>query len=321
MAAWAKQTGSAFVVATGDNVYEKGIKSASDPIFSKTVTNIYKALQTPFYAVLGNHDWAGSGKAQGDGAALGMPRWHGDMWNKDGQAGVVSAGNGLLDIFFIDTQSWATDNTAAFVRDGLAPAAIGTDKAAAKKFWANWRDAQVARLEAQMSQSSARWKIVAGHHGIYSYATDHGSTPSLARLNEVLRRLGAQAYVNGHDHDLMAIQLPASDPNGPLYITSGAGSSTRNDVKDPSHDGSLIYSYGFSGFTAIALTQDEMTVTFVDMKGNALKTLTKAWVAAPDCTASADSRCSAPVAPAMAAKSASDIMRTIAYGVAESLGY
>lgn len=322
MAVWAKTTGASFVVSTGDNIYESGVTSAGDALFNATVTDIYAALQVPFYSVLGNHDWKGSGLAQSDGATLGMPRWHGGMWKQEGQAGVVSSGDGLLDLFFIDTQSWAGDNTKAWVHDGLLDPAIGADKAAAAKFWASWQDAQVARLESQMAHSTARWKVVVGHHGIYSYALDHGSTAALARMNEVLRRLGAHAYLNGHDHDLMAIRLPAADADGPLYITSGAGSSTRNDVKDPSGDGSLLYSYGFSGFTAIALTKETMSVTFVDMAGNPLKTLTKAWVAAPSCGAgSTDARCSAPAAPPKAPKNGLDVARSAAYQLSDALGY
>lgn len=119
---------------------------------------------------------------------------------------------------------------------------------------------------------------------------------------------------------------------GPVYVTSGAGSSTRNDVRDPG-DGSLFYSYGLAGFTAASLTwvrshtervpllthavvmriyslspvhlssQDELTLTSYDRFGTVLNVYAQPWAPRPACgLASAvveDARCGpAPAPPA-----------------------
>jgi len=281
-----------FVVLTGDNIYESGIKSASDPVFARTVTDIYTGLKDiPFYSVLGNHDWGGNITAQFDGDALNDDRWHGAMWARAGNEGVTQHGDGMLDVFYIDTNAWVAHPTAKMKAAGIMPQDAGAS------WWSEWEDAEVARLEAQIAASDARWKMLVGHHGIYSYALAHWSTPKLARLNTVMRQGGVHAYLNGHDHDLMAIRLPADDEDGPLYITSGAGSSCRNDVADPVGDGSLLFSYGFSGFTNIRLTESEMQIEFYDQDGTVLGNINKAWVAAPTCPDDSDSRCITPPAP------------------------
>uniref|UniRef100_A0A803P7T6 Calcineurin-like phosphoesterase domain-containing protein n=1 Tax=Cannabis sativa TaxID=3483 RepID=A0A803P7T6_CANSA len=55
-----------FVVSTGDNFYDDGLKSINDPAFLNSFTKIYKAksLQKPWYNVLGNHDYRGNVEAQ-----------------------------------------------------------------------------------------------------------------------------------------------------------------------------------------------------------------------------------------------------------------
>jgi hypothetical protein len=55
-----------FVVSTGDNIYDNGMKSIDDPAFQLSFSNIYTSpsLQKPWYLVLGNHDYRGDVEAQ-----------------------------------------------------------------------------------------------------------------------------------------------------------------------------------------------------------------------------------------------------------------
>ena len=302
---------ASFVLAVGDNVYENGISSASDPLWAQTVTNIYThpALTSiPWYAVMGNHDWKKNISAQYDGKALGFPNWKGGMsYDVDGP-GVTHHGHGLLDMVYIDTDVLCSRKVKQLQANGWISSKQASDAAGMAQWFASWEDAQAARLQRLLSTSSARWKMVAGHHGIYNYACDHGSQPELSRLNAVLRAQGAHAYFNGHDHDLALHRLPNNDPVAPLYVLSGAGSQTRNDIADPK-DGSLLFGYGFAGYTLVQLTWSNMTTTFFDMAGRTLYTITTPWVAPPDCGGATptesltwvadavDSRCYAPVPP------------------------
>ena len=301
MGVTATERASSFVLAVGDNVYGSGIANASDPWWAQTVTNIYThptLTSIPWYAVMGNHDWHQNISAQFDGKALGFPNWKGGMsYDVDGP-GVTHHGNGMLDIFYIDTDVLCSRRTNQLLANGWITASQAADATAMADWYATWEDAQVARLQRLISSSTARWKMVSGHHGIYSYACDHGSHVQLARLNAVLRAGGAHAYFFGHDHDLALHRLPENDPVSPLYVLSGAGSACRNDVADPG-DGSLLFGYGFAGYTHVQVTWDSMQTTFFNMTGNELYTINTPWVPPPDCSGASptDSRCTAPVPP------------------------
>ena len=305
MGVTASQVGTSFVIAVGDNVYSNGIANVSDPLWAATMNNVYThpaLTSVPWYAVTGNHDWHGNITAQFDGKALGFPTWRCDMSYdvKGPNSGVTHHGNGLLDVFYIDTDVLSSRRTSQLVTNGFVTAAQAANSTVMDAWYAGWENRQVARLQRLLAASSARWKMVVGHHGIYSYGCDHGPYPQLARLNGALRAGGAHAYFCGHDHDLIAMRLPAGDPISPLYILSGAGSQCRNDVADPG-DGSLLYGYGWAGYTHVALTHDAMTTVFLDRNGAVLYTTTTAWVPPPTCadpaSAASDSRCSVPVPP------------------------
>ncbi|MCL7045088.1 hypothetical protein MKW94_003934 [Papaver nudicaule] len=55
-----------FVISTGDNFYDDGLKGVDDPAFQESFMNIYTApsLQKQWYTVLGNHDYRGDVEAQ-----------------------------------------------------------------------------------------------------------------------------------------------------------------------------------------------------------------------------------------------------------------
>lgn len=50
------QRGCAFVISTGDNIYEYGVSSVQDPQFQSKFEKPYAELDIPFFLVLGNHD-------------------------------------------------------------------------------------------------------------------------------------------------------------------------------------------------------------------------------------------------------------------------
>ncbi len=87
---------------------------------------------------------------------------------------------------------------------------------------ANWSK-QLDWLEKNLAKSTATWKIVFGHHPLYSSGV-HGSDPELiARLSPLFARYGVHLYINGHDHD-----YERTKPiEGTTYLTCGAGAKTR----------------------------------------------------------------------------------------------
>lgn len=119
---------------------------------------------------MGNHDWYGDVLAQiaDGGDSLGDDRWHGKMSFATDVSGAGSStvhGNGLVEIFYIDTSPWKPESNMDFVAGGLF------DHKPTQADWDAYYAAQLVRLENAFSASSARWKFLVGHHGIYSYST------------------------------------------------------------------------------------------------------------------------------------------------------
>lgn len=91
----------------------------------------------------------------------------------------------------------------------------------------------------------ADWKVVLGHHMIYS-AGGHGTNSYLLQdLDPILRENGVQMYLNGHDHNQQLFQY-----KGMNYVVCGSGgkSSSSRSTRYPS--GSLRFfrsDYGFCG--------------------------------------------------------------------------
>src|SRR5258705_799429 len=70
--------------------------------------------------------------------------------------------------------------------------------------------AQLALLDRELAASRAPWKLVFGHHTIYSGGSEHGNTAELLeQIKPILERRGVQAYINGHEHDLQHIKVGA----------------------------------------------------------------------------------------------------------------
>lgn len=87
---------------------------------------------------------------------------------------------------------------------------------------------QQAWLLRALSESRARWKIVAGHHPLYSSGRN-GNTEGLRHILEPLMiRYGVNLYLAGHDHDYERF-APIDDVH---YIVSGGGGSFLYDFRD-----------------------------------------------------------------------------------------
>lgn len=80
-------------------------------------------------------------------------------------------------------------------------------------------DLQRKWLEKALADSKASWKIVLGHHPIYS-SGEHGVNPLLLKtLEPILVQGGADFYLAGHDHDYERL----APIQGVQYIVSGGG--------------------------------------------------------------------------------------------------
>jgi len=237
-----------FVLTTGDNIYPSGVKGVDDPKWQDSFEGVYTApsLQIPWYATLGNHDYRKNWRAQIRYSDL-SERWRMPAPYYTFTRTVNDSTT--LQVFVIDT------NPFPFLYN-LEPWYC--------HLWFKGTGKQMAWLRNALSYSTADWKVVVGHHPIYSMGKRHGDTGSVKKkVDPLLHQYGVQAYFNGHDHNLQH-QDP---PDGSVqYFTSGAGSETREV-------GQVAYTRFASdhpGFLAVRLDHNHMTVQAIDTTGKVL---------------------------------------------------
>jgi predicted phosphodiesterase len=108
--------------------------------------------------------------------------------------------------------------------------------------------AQLAWLEKELAQSNAPWKIVYGHHPIYSsghYGTDQ---VMVKRLTPLFKKYRVQLYVNGHEHNYERTQ----SIDGTTYLITGHGGAYLRPVGKSNWTGYAVSRYGFSALEVYA---------------------------------------------------------------------
>ncbi|XP_075519349.1 purple acid phosphatase 17-like [Primulina tabacum] len=249
-----EELGIDFVVSTGDNFYDNGLKGEDDPNFVQSFTNVYTAtsLQKQWFSVLGNHDYRGDALAQLSPVLRKIDR----RWLCL-RSFIVNTE--IAELFFVDTTPFVRDyfvNPEDHIYDWRN--VIPTKR---------YTSILLKDLESALKKSRAKWKIVVGHHAIRSVG-HHGDTHELVRsLLPILRANNVDFYMNGHDHCLEQL----SDIKSPIqFLTSGAGSKAwRGDVKDL-HGNDIKFFYDGQGFASVRLTQSEAEIRFYDVLGRVI---------------------------------------------------
>ena len=248
MARTAQQIGSIHTVSVGDNFYENGVESVSDPQWRSSFEDVYteSSLQTPWKIILGNHDYRGNVQAQLDYAKQ-SSRWQ------------------IPARYYTETMALPGGASAAFYYMDTSPFIkkyYGTRVAVEGQ---NSQE-QLDWLDAKLAASTADWNIVIGHHPIYTAQSDadgydHDQPDLIARLNPILQKHHVPLYVCGHDHILQAVKM-----DGISYVCTGAGSETYAP-EAPIRGG---FASGSHGFMAARLSGKQLDWSFVDASGTAL---------------------------------------------------
>lgn len=87
---------------------------------------------------------------------------------------------------------------------------------------ADWKN-QFIWLEQELSRSDAPWKIVFGHHQIYSSGVYGVNKPFIKQFTPLFQKHKVQLYINGHDHHYERTR----SIDGTTYMITGAGAGTR----------------------------------------------------------------------------------------------
>jgi tartrate-resistant acid phosphatase type 5 len=212
-----------FALTLGDNFYSTGMASPDDPRWKTWWSDLYDPLRIPFYATLGNHDW---GQPNSPAAEM---------------------------IFSQRSTTWRM------------PAAYYTFTAGEAQFFALDTDVisekQLLWLKDALDASQARWKIVYGHHPIYSEGAHEDNNTKIAQLLPLLRDR-ADIYLAGHDHDMQHLK-----PEGRLhFFVAGSGGKLRPIEPGPRS----LFARSANGFAVLEVQRDAVAVAFVDVGGQEL---------------------------------------------------
>ena len=212
-----------FAITLGDNFYNAGMESPADPRWQTWWEDVYGPLGITFYPTLGNHDW---GHPDSPAAEL-LYRSKSNNWRMPAPYYTFTAGP--VQFFALDTQTVA-----------------GSEK-------------QIAWLDREISQSKAVWKVVYGHHPIYTAGSYEDRPDLIAGLMPVLRNR-ADMYICGHDHNLQSL---APDGGVRFYVAGGGGAALYRTRR---HERSLFASSAH-GFAVLDAGPAELTVSLVDVTG------------------------------------------------------
>jgi len=236
-----------FIATCGDNFQINGVASAQDPLWMLNFENVYKenSLHIDWYPVLGNHDYKGSTQAQIDYSGISR-RWR----MPDRYYSFAKQINDSVSARFIFIDTPQLINKYRNNPDEYPDAAKQNN------------GKELAWVKTILANSQEQWKIVFGHHPVYSASMKHGNTDEMiTSVKPLLEKHNAQFYFCGHDHDFQHLHEKGGKVE---YMVTGTGSGTRAS----STNELSVFSKSEPGFTVISLKADSLNVCFVDTTGN-----------------------------------------------------
>lgn len=237
---------ASFVIATGDNFYPYGVQSTQDHHWTSSFENIYTAqsLHVKWYPVLGNHDYASNPDAQVAYSQI-SSRW---TMPSRYYAKTFTIGADTLLLLFIDT-------------DPMEKELRGTPYDSIK-YKPGYVKQQLQWIEQHLASSKAKWKMVVGHHPLYTggWRKESKDVKNLQTLLEpIFAKHKVDIYIAGHEHHLEHVK-----PAGPThYIISGAASEARPVSLYP---GIGTFAAATQGFATFSVSSNQVLVQFIDYK-------------------------------------------------------
>ncbi|WP_250123175.1 metallophosphoesterase [Chroococcidiopsis sp. CCMEE 29] len=122
---------------------------------------------------------------------------------------------------------------------------------------ADWKT-QLVWLEQELSRSNSSWKIVFGHHPVYSSGHYGVSQTFIKTLAPLFQKYGVQLYINGHDHNYERTRAM----NGTTYLVCGAGAG----VRPVGRSAWTEYSASQLSFAAFDVYSDRIEISGIDTK-------------------------------------------------------
>lgn len=238
-------TDADFVVSVGDNFYPSGVQSTQDYHWISSFETIYTnpSLYKDWYVALGNHDYQGNIQAQIDYSEVSR------RWNMPSTY--------YSKIFEIDK-----DNKVLLVVMDTNPF-IDSYQGKEKYPQLAHQDPQeqLTWLENTLSNpdTSIKWKIVVGHHPLYSGGKRKNSKDTKdfeADFADFFDQQKVDAYICGHEHDLQIIK--PKDRYTTQFL-SGAAS----EVRSSGGSENTIFWASEPGFMSFSVNSNQLVVQVI----------------------------------------------------------
>ncbi|KAJ3252926.1 Tartrate-resistant acid phosphatase type 5 [Boothiomyces macroporosus] len=246
------QRNAQFVIALGDNFYNSGVTSVTDPKWQNVWLDSFTGLtgQLPWYCILGNHDWYGNEEAEIQYSQI-HPRWTlpDYFYTK-----TVKLQGFTVGFVFIDTDLLFYGYNGELAQDFKTKGWTIENQTHQKQL--DWISSQLQQMQ------SYEYIIVLGHHHL---VTCDGTGVYMGSLLSLFDQYKVSSYMYGHKHTLKSAKYQNT-----LFIQSGAGGQVEglctNDIQGSSEQwGASSY-----GFVAVDVTRSSLNVDFVDLNGNIL---------------------------------------------------
>ncbi len=250
MAATAQKHNSNFIISTGDNFYPDGVISTTDPQWHSSFEHIYTAysLNIPWYTAFGNHDYRGSIQAQLDYSKVSR-RWRTNKRYYSFEKTIPNSNEKAIFVV-IDTNPFDESLSLQNHSD------LGEQN---KYTQLNW-------LDSTLQNTSAEWKIVIGHHPLFTTGVRRNKMLEIRKaLQPLFEKHKVNVYFAGHEHDLQH-QKPKGFTH---YFVSGAGSEIRPVTWDSSQTKMALSTHGFMH---VQLQKDSLKVNVVNYLNKLLYT-------------------------------------------------
>jgi len=223
----AKNGVGGFIISVGDNFQVDGVRSVQDPLWMLNFENPFSdpALECDWYVALGNHDYKGEVQAEIDYSKISR------RWNMPGRYFAVHKkinDTTAADFYILDTSPF---QSAYYKTDEHH--VMGQDTAK-----------QMRWIDSCLTNSKSRWKIVFGHHPVYSSGSAHGKETGdmQARFARFFEDKKIDAYFCGHDHDFEYLRPPEGRVN--YFRVRDRGSAAHGRAASPNRVreiGSRVY--------------------------------------------------------------------------------
>jgi hypothetical protein len=241
-----------FIISSGDFFHNDGVKSVEDSLWPLMTAKIFASpfMKVDVFPIDGNHEYIGNPQAPVDYSAL-NPHWKMEARNYS----FVKKIDSLTSVRFVMI------DTSPFVEKY---------KSDPKYHSVNMQDPKktIVWLDSVLRTSHEEWKVVVGHHPIYTSDFGQGSTYELIKYVEpLLEKYKVDLYFSGHIHKFEHVQRNGMD----YFSTTNGGSVPRIATPWPY----TRFVKKTLGFTVCSVSKGEFSVYFVDKSGNVVYTFHK----------------------------------------------